>query len=64
MNFSHCLHVVLVIGKYIDVLMGIFLREGEGYVRGSFMEEFFTGKKIPFGGGSRISQDYLRKTRN
>ena len=34
MNFVHCLHIALVIGKYSDVFWGIFLRRGGGYMGG------------------------------
>jgi hypothetical protein len=40
MNFVHCSHILLVIGKYTDVFRGDFFlavgRGGEGYVGGSF----------------------------
>ena len=37
-NFAHCLHIVLVIGKYTDVFRGIISggRGVGGYLRGSF----------------------------
>ena len=35
MNFVHCLHIVLVIGKYIDVFGGIF--PGGGGVSGGLV---------------------------
>ena len=30
MNFAHCLHIVLVIGKHTDISRGIFSGEGRG----------------------------------
>ena len=46
MNLVHCLHIVLVIGKYKDVFRGIFLA-GEvgdwGYVGESFHGESIHG---------------------
>ena len=49
MNFVHCLHIVLVIGKYTDVFRGIFSDEGGSgrrrYDGGSFHGGVFNGKR-------------------
>ena len=57
MNFDHCLHIVLVIGKYTDVFRGIFLvvvwgirlrrRKGKIFSK----EKIFIGEENFFVGG-------------
>ena len=59
MNFAHCLHIILVIGKHTQVFRGIFFwrgkSEGGGYVEGSLHERYFSwGKGIFHKGGARL----------
>ena len=64
MNFTHCLHIVLVIGKYSlqKFLWGIFPVEGRG--GGTWedlsIEEFFMGEENFLRKRSRTSQNYLK----
>jgi len=47
MNFAHCLHIVLVIGKYSSVFRGIFSGGGKGlYGRIFPWRNFLWGKRI------------------
>ena len=54
MNFAHCFHIELVIGKYTDVFGGNFSSGGQGervtweYLS---MEEFYMGRRIFHEGG-------------
>ena len=50
MNFAHCLHIILVIGKYGDVFRRDFLLWGEGRRRG-LLERIFPWRMFPWGKG-------------
>ena len=63
MNFAHCLHVVLDIGKY--TFSGVFFLEGGGvrgerYMGGSFHGEIFHWERKFFMKGLRIPQYFLK----
>ena len=46
MNFADCLHIVLVIGKYTDILRGFFFVGGVSGER-VMWEDRSVGKRIP-----------------